>query len=148
MGEVGEFTSRGPLRVHSLVDLCGQDEIALREAIDLVRPSRDLDFSPGEEDVWMMTLFLRKFTYAVYEREGFTKVRKLEGLRDVVLFDNAPAIHLLLQGNEFLTLERRDASPAGYACFSCKVGHTGTILALLLTGIPALQMRLSLGLRC
>jgi hypothetical protein len=27
-------------RVLALVDRCGQDEIALREAVDLVRPSR------------------------------------------------------------------------------------------------------------
>src|SRR5713226_10439687 len=32
-----------------LVDFGGQDEIALRQAVDLVRPGRDLDFSPGKE---------------------------------------------------------------------------------------------------
>src|SRR6516165_5457881 len=57
----------------------------------------------------MVTLFLRKFTHAVYELECLAKVGKRERLRDVVLFDNAPAIHLPLQGDEFLTLERRSS---------------------------------------
>ena len=64
-------------RVLPLVDPCSQDEIAFREAVDLVPPSRDLNFSPGEEDVWMVTVFLRKFTHAVYELEGFAKVGKV-----------------------------------------------------------------------
>ena len=107
---------RETFRVRFLIDLCGKNEIALRQAVDLVRPDRNLDFSPAEEDVWMVALFLRKFTHAVYEREGFAKVGKLKGLRNVMLFDNPPAIHLPLQGDEFLTLERRDASSARHAC--------------------------------
>ena len=101
----------------SLVDLCGKNEIALRQTVDLVRPDRDLDLSPREEDVWMVPLLLRKFTHAVYELERLAKVGKPEGLRDVVLFDNAPPVHLFLQGDEFITLERRDASPTRHACF-------------------------------
>jgi hypothetical protein len=83
-GEHGGNTSRD-FRAHFLVDLGGQDEIAFRETVDLVRPHRNFDFSPGEEDVWMVALLLRKFTHAVYELEGFAKVGKLKGLRDVVL---------------------------------------------------------------
>ena len=88
----------------SPVDLCSQDEIALREAVDLVRPDRNLDFSPSEADVWMVALLLGKFTHAVYEREGFAKVGKRKRLCDVVLFDHPPTVHLLLQGEEFVTL--------------------------------------------
>jgi len=84
----------------------------------------------------MVTLFLRKFTHAVYELECLAKVGKRERLRDVVLFDNAPAIHLPLQGDEFLTLERRDTSPAGYACFGCKGGHRGDDSSTPLTSSP------------
>jgi len=102
-----------------LVDLCSQDEIALRQAVDLVRPGRDLDFPPGKEDVWVVPLLLRKLAYAVYEFEGFAKVGKLETPRDVVFFDDLPAVHLLLQRGEFLTLERRHSSSAWDACFSC-----------------------------
>ena len=65
----------------------------------------------------MVPLLLGKFTHAVYELEGFAKVGKLKSLRDVVLFDNAPAVHLFLQCDEFLTLEWRDTSPTRHACF-------------------------------
>jgi hypothetical protein len=34
------------------------------------------------------------------------KVRKLEGLRDVVFFDDVPTVHLCFEGGELLTLER------------------------------------------
>ena len=81
-----------------LVDFGGQDEIALRQAVDLVRPGRDLDFSPGKEDVWVVPLLLRKLANAVYEREGSAKVGKREGLRDVVLLNHIPSIHLLFDG--------------------------------------------------
>ena len=101
----------------ALVDFGGQDEIALREAVDLVRPGRDLDFSPAKEDVRVVPLLFRKLAYAVYEREGFAKVGKLEGLRDVVPLNHIPAVHLLLQRGEFLTLERRHSSSAWDACF-------------------------------
>jgi hypothetical protein len=100
-----------------LVDFGRQDEIALRQAVDLVRPGRDLDFSPGERDVWVMPLLLRKFAYAICELEGFAKVGKLEGLRDVVFFDDVPAVHLLSEGGKLLTLERRYFSSARDACF-------------------------------
>ncbi len=57
-----------------LVDFGGQDEIALCQAADLVRPGRDLDFSPGKEDGWVVPLLFRKLAYAVYKLEGFEKV--------------------------------------------------------------------------
>jgi hypothetical protein len=100
-----------------VVDLCSQDEIALRQAVDLVRPDGDLDFSPSKEDVWVVPLLLRKFAYAICELEGFAKVGKLEGLRDVVFFDDVPAVHLISEGGKLLTLERRYFSSARDACF-------------------------------
>jgi hypothetical protein len=103
----------------ALVDFGGQDEIALRQTVNFVRPGRDLDFSPAKEDVRMVPLLFRELTYAVYELEGFAKVQKLEGLRDVVFFDDVPAVHLHLQRGEFLTLERRHTATAGDAAFGC-----------------------------
>jgi len=100
-----------------VVDLCSQDEIALRQAVDLVRPDGDLDFSPSKEDVWVVPLLLRKFAYAICELEGFAKVGKLEGLRDVVFFDDVPAVQLISEGGKLLTLERRYFSSARDACF-------------------------------
>jgi hypothetical protein len=118
----GRFgAAEGKLGFVELVDLCRQDEIALRQAVDLVRPGCDLGFSPGKEDVWVVTLLLCEFAYAGYELEGFAKVGKLEGLRDVVLFNYIPFVHLLLQRGEFLTLERRHSSSARDARFGREV---------------------------
>ncbi len=106
-----------------LVDLCGQDEIALRQTVDLVRPGRDLNFSPGKEDVWVVSLHLGKLPYAIYKLESSAKVRKLEGLRDVVLLDDVPPVDLLLKYGEILTLERGHPSAARNARLGRKVVH-------------------------
>jgi hypothetical protein len=92
------------LRFVELVDLCSQDEIALRQTIDFVCPGRNPDVSPGKRDVWVVPLFLRKFAYAVYECEGHAKVGKREGLRNVVPLNHIPSVNLPLQRGEFLTL--------------------------------------------
>ena len=102
-----------------LVDFCSQNEIVLRQAIDLVRPGRDLDFSPGKEEVRVVPLLLRKLAYAVQELEGFVKVGKREGLRKVVFFDNVPAADLLFEGGKILTLDRWDAATAWDTGFGC-----------------------------
>jgi hypothetical protein len=39
-----------------------------------VRPGRNLDFSPGKKDIWVVPLLLRKFTHAVHKPEGFAKI--------------------------------------------------------------------------
>jgi hypothetical protein len=117
----GFGAAEGKLGFVELVDLCSQDEIALRQAVDFVRPGRDLDFSPGKEDVRVVPLFFRKISNLVDEFEGFAKVGKLEGLRDVVLFNYIPFVHLLLQRGEFLTLERRYSSSARDARFGREV---------------------------
>ncbi len=102
-----------------LVDFGGHDEIALRQAVDFVRPGRNLGFSPGKEDVWVMSLLLRKRTYAVYKLKGFAKVGKREGLGDVVFIDDAPAVHLFFEGGKLRTLERWDAATAWDTGFGC-----------------------------
>ena len=102
-----------------LVDFCGQNEIVLRQAVDLVRPGRDLDFSAGKEEVRVVPLLLCKLADAVYEIEGFAKVGKREGLRKVVFFDDVPAVHPLFEGGKLLTLERWDAATAWDTGFGC-----------------------------
>ena len=66
--------AQGRLGFVELVDLGGQNEIALRQTVDLVRPGRDLDFSPGKEDVWVVPLLLRELAYLVDKLERFMKV--------------------------------------------------------------------------
>ena len=87
-----------------LVDLCSQNEIALCQTIDFVRPDCNPDLSPSKRDVWVVPLLLRKLAYAVYERKGAAKVGKREGLRDVVPLNHIPSVDLPLQRGEFLTL--------------------------------------------
>jgi hypothetical protein len=106
-----------------LVDLCREDEVALRQTVDLMCPGRDLYSSPGKEDVWVMALLLSKLTYAIYKLEGFAKVGKLESLRDVVFLDDVPAIDLLFKYGQILTLEWRHPSTARNACFGRKIRH-------------------------
>jgi hypothetical protein len=114
-------SAEGKLGFAELVDLCGQDEIALCQTVDLVRPGRDLDFPPGKEDVWMVPLLLCKLAHAVYELEGFAKVGKLETPRDVVFFDDLPTVHLLFERGEILSLKRRQTAKAWDTGFSCQV---------------------------
>jgi hypothetical protein len=54
-----------------LVDLCREDEVTLRQTVDLMRPGRVLYCSPGKEDVWVMPLLLSKLTYPQYRVDRF-----------------------------------------------------------------------------
>ena len=103
----------------ALVDFGGEDEIALRQTVNFVRPGRDLDFSPGKRHVWVVPLLLRKLAYTVYEREGSAKVGKREGLRDVVPLNHIPSVDLPLQRGEFLTFERWYTATAWRAGSGC-----------------------------
>jgi len=66
----------------------------------------------------VMSLLFSELAYLVDKLERFTKVGKREGLRDVVFLHDVPAVHLLLQRGEFLTLERRHSSSARGARFA------------------------------
>ena len=79
----------------------------------------------------MVTLLLREFAYTVYEFQSFAKVGEREGLRDVMFFDDAPAVHLPFEDSKLLTLERRDASSAWHACFGCY--YSPDILGIILS---------------
>jgi hypothetical protein len=82
-------------------------------------PGRDLDLSPGKEEVRVVTLLLRKLAHTVYELEGFAKVGEREGLCKVVFFDDAPTVHLLFEGGELRALEGWDAATAWDTGFGC-----------------------------
>ena len=60
----------------------------------------------------MVPLIFSKLSNSVHKLEGPAKVGKLEGLGDVMLLNDVPSVHLLLQGCKFLPHERRDTSPA------------------------------------
>jgi hypothetical protein len=65
----------------------------------------------------MMTLLICKLSHSVHKLEGLAKVGKPECLGEVVLLDNVPSVHLLLQRHKFLTFERWHASSARNAAF-------------------------------
>jgi hypothetical protein len=57
-----------------LIDLRGQDEITLRQSINLVRPDRNLGLSPPEANIRMMALLFRQIPDAIHKRLRFAKV--------------------------------------------------------------------------
>ena len=65
----------------------------------------------------MMPLLFGKVTHMVHKLKCLAEIRELEGLRDVVFFNDRPTVHLRFEGSEFLALERRDASSARDARF-------------------------------
>src|SRR6267143_2024856 len=56
------------------VDFRSQDEIALGEPVDLMRPDRYLCFAPAKANIGMMTLIFRQFANLIDELEAFAKV--------------------------------------------------------------------------
>src|ERR1700683_242145 len=99
------------------VDLRGHDEIALGEAIDLVRPERDFRFAPGQQNIRMVPLLLGQRTHTIHEIERLLKVGKWEGASDVVLVDHAPLRNDFVHRLDLLPFERRHSAAAGDAFF-------------------------------
>ena len=94
------------------VDLSGHDEIALGEAVDLVRPQSHLGLSPGQQNIGRVSLFFRQRSDAVHKLERLFEIRKSEGAGDVVLPSHLPLGDSLVQRFEFLALERRHSAGA------------------------------------
>jgi len=72
------------------VNLCSHNEIALGEAVDLVRPHRDLGFAPGQQNIRMMPLLFGERSHSIHEIKCLFEVRELEQASDVMLIDHAP----------------------------------------------------------
>jgi len=94
MTSSGGFAYNRILRFAEPVDFRGQDEVALRQAVNLVRPDRDFDLSPSQVYVGVVTLFFSKSANLIHKCEGLSEVWKLEELRNVVFLNNLPPIHL------------------------------------------------------
>ena len=89
--------------LRDLIDFGGHDEVALRQSVDLVGPKGDPHFSPGEQDVRMMPLFLGDGADTIHKVESFLKIGEREGARDVVLVDYIPIWQLVTEAMEFRT---------------------------------------------
>src|SRR5690242_7810346 len=73
------------------VGLGGEDEVALDETVDLVRPDRELHLAPGEINVGVVPLLLGHLADAVGEVERLAKIFKLIFLFQMMLVDDVPA---------------------------------------------------------
>src|SRR5215218_5379008 len=104
------------LWILKFVDLRGQDEIALSQSVDLVRPDRDLRLSPSKANIRMVTLLFRQITDAIYKHLRFAKVRKTIALFEVMLVNNFPAVQLREESRDLFCLQRRH-TPATWHTF-------------------------------
>ena len=79
------------------VDLRCHDEIALGEAVDLVRPQRYLRFSPRQQDVRVMPLLFRQRANTIDELECLGEVGELVLASEMVFLDDVPLGNDLVQ---------------------------------------------------
>ena len=80
-------------------------------------PDLDRDLAPPKAQVGMVSLFFRQRSHPVHKTEGRPEIGKGAGFRQMVSIHHLPAFHLRLHLFQFRALERRNASPAGYAMF-------------------------------
>src|SRR5690348_10096119 len=126
------------------VDLRGQDEVALRQAVDLMGPGLDLDLAPCQIEIWMVALRFRYRSHAVYELQRRAEIGKRERFREMVLADYLPAGHLALQRFQLFALQGRHSSPAGYAMFLCQTHYRSPMRewkSSTLYNIPGCRLR-------
>jgi hypothetical protein len=55
-----------------------------------VRPGRNLDLAPSEQDIGMMSLLFGQFANPVHESQRGLEIGKLVGASDVMFVDNLP----------------------------------------------------------
>src|SRR5829696_1551644 len=110
-------TSGGPWleRVH----LGREDEVALGEAVYLVRPYRNLRVPPPEGHVRVVPLLLGQLPDPVDEKQRLPEVLEPEPAPEVVLLDHLPFGHLRREKEELFALEGRRIAPARHARFGC-----------------------------
>src|SRR5215471_16824637 len=105
------------------IDLRREDEVALGQSVDLVRPDRHRDLAPGEVDVRVVSLFLREDANFVGKRESGLEIGKLEGALQMMLINELPSRELGTEALELFALQRRHASFARHADLRCKVAR-------------------------
>src|SRR5689334_24909457 len=97
------------------VDLSGHDEIAFRQSLGGMGPQRDLDLTPGQHDVGMMSLLLRDLAHAVHKSERLLEIRKGKAAQQVMLFHRFPLRNLAPQLFNGRPAKRRHTTAAGNA---------------------------------
>ena len=72
------------------VNLRGQNEIRLGQPIHCMRPGRNFDLTPSDQDVGMMALLLGQSANVIHKSQGGLKVRDFVSAHEVVLVDDVP----------------------------------------------------------
>src|SRR2546423_1560193 len=70
----------------------GEDKVAFGEAVDLVREDGNLDASPAEADVRVVSLFFGHLADTIDELQRLAKIFERVGLDEVMLTDDLPAV--------------------------------------------------------
>ena len=108
-GEISRLGSGNP------VDLRGQNEIALREAVDLVGEDCHFRFAPRQQNIGVVALLLRDGAGAVYKVECLLKIGKAEYSVQMMLPDHFPIGQLRMERIQRIAFERENATTAGNA---------------------------------
>jgi hypothetical protein len=101
-----------------LIDLRGQDEIRFGQSIHGVRPGRDLDLAPSEENVGMMALLFGQFANPIYKSQSRLEIGEFVGANQVMLVDDCPLPRfrqLTMNFCKLVSLQRRLTAAAGDA---------------------------------
>src|SRR5437867_362439 len=115
--------------IRQLIDLRSQDEIAFAQAVDFVRPDRDLHSAPGKTDVRMMTLLFRQLADSVGEGECVAKIFERKVFFQMMLVDDLPAIsEFPSQVVQRLSLQWRHAAFARDAISFGQLAHDALII--------------------
>ena len=114
--------SGASLRRAQAIDFRGHDEVGFGEAVDFVRPHRDLGFAPGQQNVGMMALFFGERADAIDEFQRTGEVGEAELAVNVMFVGDRPVGNALVESLEFFSFEWGDATTAGDAFF---VGEFG-----------------------
>lgn len=109
--------------MRELVDLGRHDEIALCQAIDLMRPELDLDFAPCEINVRMMPLLFGHSTGEVYKLKRLGEVGEFEFFLNMMFADNSPAVDLIEQPRQLTASKWWDSALAGHTDLFCEFRH-------------------------
>jgi len=89
-----------------------QDEVALGQTVNLVRPGGNHNFSPGQQQIRMMALFLGHRADLVDVRQCLREIRESVGLLEMMFFHHFPAGNLPDQRLQRGATKWRDSTTA------------------------------------
>src|SRR4029077_5715543 len=125
VGHGGEIASALAAREALLkfVNLRCENKIALSQAVNLVRPCRDVRFTPRKQNIRMVPLLLRNSSDFVDERQSLYKIWKFKFPRDVVPIYHFPSRHLARQCFQVSACKWCNIAAERHACLARNVCH-------------------------